>query len=74
MIHLRIDGTTRVLGKCQGYLGLCIKDATMSGGTPVMESAWEPTPEELGRLVNGAPIILQVLGTEHPPVKLIVGG
>jgi len=75
---LHIAGATRVLGKSQGYLGLPLRDVlmhdTVNGpSTPAMETAWEPTPDELARLNAGAPVILQILGTGHPPVMLLVG-
>lgn len=75
---LHIAGATRVIGKSQGYLGLPLRDVlvndTVNGSsTPAMETAWEPTPDELARLNAGAPVILQVLGTGHPPVLLMVG-
>lgn len=42
-------------------------------GTRAMETAWEPTPAEIAAIVSGAPIVLRVLGTAHPPVMLYVG-
>lgn len=74
----RIEGATRVIGKSQGYLGLPLKDVTINctvGGedTPAMETAWLPTPEEIAAIVVGAPVILRVLGTAHPPVMVSVG-
>lgn len=74
----RIEGTTRVLGKCQGYLGLPLRDVKVNctvGGpsTPAMETAWLPTPDEIARIASGAPIILRVLGEAHPPVMVEVG-
>jgi len=74
----RIEGCTRVLGKSQGYLGLPLRDVVIEcsvggPGTPAMETAWLPTPDEIARIVCGAPIILRVLGTQHPPVMLEVG-
>lgn len=68
-----IEGMTRVIGKSQGYIGLPLKDFTYADGTPAMESAWFPTPKELEALAAGAPVILEVLGSGHPPVKLSVG-
>lgn len=73
-----IHGCTRVLGKSQGYLGLPLRDVvihdTVNGPeTPAMETAWLPTPAELARLAAGAPVILRVLGTAHPPVMIDVG-
>lgn len=78
MIIARIANATRVLGKSQGYLGLPIRDEvrnTIVDGerTPVMVTAWEPTPDELDRLGKGALVQLCVVGTGHPPVILEVG-
>ncbi len=78
MISLRIKDATRVIGKSQGYLGLAVRDLmtndTVNGpDTPAMETAWEPTPDELQRIAVGAPIILRILGTMHPPVMVEVG-
>lgn len=80
MISKRIQGTTRVLGKGQGYAGLAICDTTVQHKvngeiteTPCMQSAWELTPDELDRLNKGAMVILTLLGTGHPPVSVDVG-
>jgi hypothetical protein len=78
MIIARIANATRVLGKSQGYLGLPLRDevrnTTVDGETtPVMVTAWEPTPDELDRLNRGAFVQLCVIGTDHPPVMLEVG-
>lgn len=78
MLIARIANATRVLGKSQGYLGLPIRDElrnTIVDGelTPVMVTAWEPTPDELERLKKGALIQLCVIGTGHPPVMIEVG-
>ena len=40
----------------------------MNGDVPSMESAWEPTPEELAVLRAGGRVVLRVLGRGHPPV------
>lgn len=72
MISLAILGTTRRIGKAQGYNGLCVKDFTYGDGTPAMQTAWEPTPSEIQRIAAGHPIILTILGTAHPPVLLEV--
>ena len=74
----RIEGTTRVLGKSQGYLGLPVRDievnSTVDGpGTPAMQTAWFPTPAELDAIARGAPIILTLLGSAHPPVLITTG-
>lgn len=78
MLIARIPNATRVLGKQQGYLGLPLRDevrnTTVDGPTtPVMVTAWEPTPDELERLNKGASVHLCILGTQHPPVILEVG-
>jgi hypothetical protein len=74
----RISGCTRVLGQRQGYLGLPLRDvavncAVCGPDTPAMETAWLPTPDEIARVVAGAPVILRVIGINHPPVMLEVG-
>lgn len=74
MINLAIEGTTRRIGKSQGYRGLCVKDFAYDDGTPAMQTAWEPTPSEIARIVAGQPIILTLLGTGHPPVLIEVAG
>ncbi len=73
MLALAIEGTTRRIGKAQGYAGLCVRDFQFGDGTPAMMTAWQPTPEELARLNAGAPMMLTLLGSAHPPVKLEVG-
>lgn len=70
----RIRHTTRVLGESQGYLGLPIRDIEYEDGTPAMQSAWFPTPKEREAINTGSPIILTLLGTNHPPTLLDVGG
>ena len=74
----RITGCTRVLGKSQGYLGLPVRDITLDDtvngpGTPAMQTAWLPTPEQVQAIVAGAPVILTVLDRMHPPVHVSVG-
>lgn len=74
----RIRGATRVIGKSQGYYGLplrdiLVNDAVTGPDTPAMETAWLPTPDELAAINAGAPIILRVMGSGHPPVILYTG-
>lgn len=74
----RVRGCTRVLGKSQGYYGLPVRDEiindTVTGpGTPVMVTAWFPTPDELAAINAGAPVHLSIVGTAHPPVMMSVG-
>jgi hypothetical protein len=73
-----IEGHTRILGKSQGYLGLPIRDILIEDKvngpqTPAMETAWLPTLDEVAAIAAGAPIILRVLGTGHPPVMIYTG-
>jgi hypothetical protein len=81
MIPKRIAGATRYLGAPKGWepeadgdcSHLAIVDVpSTNGGSPVMISAWEPTPKELEALVAGAPVYLQVVGSAHPPVMVWV--
>jgi hypothetical protein len=73
----RIEGTTRVVGKSQGYLGLPLRDVmvncSVNGLTPAMETAWLPTPAELVLLNAGASIHVRILGTVPPPMSVQVG-
>lgn len=78
MIIAMVEGATRVLGKHQGYLGLPVRDevincAVNGPNTPAMVTAWTPTPDELAKINAGAPVLLRVLGSSHPPVMLFVG-
>ena len=72
MLALRIEGSTRTLGREQGYLQLPIRDIVLEGNGPVMASCWEPNPEELKLLNAGAKVRLYVAGTVHPPVMVEV--
>lgn len=74
----RIEGTTRTVGKGQGYLGLPIRDekvnCTVNGpDTPAMVTAWLPTPDELARLNAGAAVHVRILGDIPPPMMVVVG-
>lgn len=74
----RIQGATRVIGRSQGYYGLPLRDIvvndTVNGpDTPAMQTAWLPSVDELTAMVAGAPIILTILGSAHPPVMVSVG-
>ena len=74
----RIEGATRTLGKQQGYLGLPLRDGHVDcpvngTRTPVMTTAWMPTPEELAALAAGAAVHVSLLGAVHPPMMVDVG-
>jgi len=80
MMIARLQQSTRVLGKSQGYLGLPVRDVIYPDGTPGMQTCWTPTPDELEKLAKGANIIVELLGNiqdvdgrSHPPIKLSVG-
>jgi hypothetical protein len=73
-----IEGATAVAGEKQGYQPLPLRqvmlNCTVNGeGTPAIQSAWQPTTDEVMRLFEGAPIILTIIGTRQPPVLLEVG-
>lgn len=72
MLHNRIEGTTRTLGKSQGYTGLNVRDVIYEDGTHSIQSSWSPTPDELQRLNEGKPLILELLCVTPPPMKLTV--
>lgn len=76
MINKRIEGFTRELGKAQGYFTLYIKDVVIGepgSQCPAMQSAWEPTPDELALLCAGAPIVITLLGNVHAPIQVGIG-
>lgn len=78
MLIARIEGTTRVCGQSQGYLGLPVRDETIidpaNGKTVnIMHTAWEPTPDEIERINQGAKIIVSVIGNNPQPIMLTVG-
>ena len=80
MIPGRIRDATRYLGAPAGWKPetdgpcghLAIRDEMTTAGR-AMASVWEPTPDEIERIVAGAPVLLTVVGTVHPPVALSVG-
>ena len=73
----RIQGTTRVLGKDQGYLALPVRDEILDcppvGRVPTMTTSWEPTPDELQKIAEGAPVYVRIFGINHPPIMVYVG-
>ena len=69
----RIEGHTRVLALDQRqYRPLHIRDQ-VEEGVNYMTSQWRPTPEDIAKIVMGAPLLLSVGGTGHPPVLIQVG-
>jgi hypothetical protein len=81
MIPRVIAGFTRALAKPKNWdeakngpcLGLPILDHVDENGEPSMISAWQPTDEEIIRIMEGAPVYLRVRGTIHPPVGIWAG-
>jgi hypothetical protein len=74
----RVSNATHVLGKPKdwkveepGHCSLAVREEKTTAG-PGMTSAWFPTPEEIERIRNGAPIYLTVVGEVHPPVSMSV--
>lgn len=80
MIPARVEGATRWLGAPRDWRPeengdcshLAIRDDFLDGGMPVMISAWEPTPAEIQKIIEGKPIYLQICGSAHPPVAVWV--
>lgn len=66
MMAVAIEGADARIGKSQGYNGLAVRRDNFDGHIG-MTSAWEPTPEELRRLLAGAKIYVSFLGETIPP-------
>jgi len=71
------NGTTRVCGEAQGYLGLPLRDGerlcgVAGGAVPTMTSAWVPSPEELAALNAGAAIEVTIDGVTPSPMLVTV--
>jgi hypothetical protein len=74
----RIEGSTRIIGKSQGYMGLPIRDDAVNcsvngDNTPTMTTAWLPTPAEMNALNAGAAVHVTIVGVAHPPIIVGVG-
>jgi len=51
-----------------------LQDSTVTGPeTPVMTTAWLPSPDELAALAAGAPIHVELVGIAYPPIRVSVG-
>lgn len=73
MLINRIAGATRIMGADQDeFRNLPIRDKLIDG-VNYMGSSWQPTPDELERLNQGAAVYLTIQGERHPPVILTVG-
>lgn len=62
------DWTPETSGDCRP---LAVR-VGMNGDLPMLESAWEPTPEELAMIAQGGRVVLRIIGSSHPPVWLHV--
>lgn len=68
----------RVIGRSQGYIGLPVCfTATIDGPsgalTPMLVTAWQPTPDELARLNAGASVLVKLINIgQHPPIAVEV--
>lgn len=51
---------------------LPVRRAQYEDGTPVVQSFWKPSPEELKMLNEGKPILLSIWGETHAPVSMEV--
>ena len=77
MIPRRIQNATHRLGPPADWdetkHGKCthldVRQSSDAQGNTVVQSAWEPTPDELSALINGGSLILTIWGGQ-PPVSL----
>ena len=69
----RIEGHTRLLATEQRqYRPLYIRDQELDG-VNYMTSQWRPDAEDIAKIVMGAPLLLSIAGTGHPPVLVHLG-
>lgn len=76
MLIRRINGADVLFSApadANGCAGLSVRRVDTPAGRFVV-SAWEPTPDEMRRIVAGEPIYLWVRGSGHPVVSLTVAG
>jgi len=64
------DWDKATMGEC---MGLPVRTVKTPEGT-YMVSAWEPTPAEMQRMVDGEPLYLWIRGAVHPVVSVTVAG
>lgn len=73
MLIRRIEGADKIFGDPgdvkTGCAGLPVMTVETESGV-FFVSAWEPTPEELKRLLEGKSVHLWVRGPGHPVVAL----
>lgn len=66
MLPATIQNYSARIGKSQGYKGLAVRRDSFDGHIG-MTSAWEPTQDEIARLIAGAKIYVSFLGETIPP-------
>lgn len=67
-----IHGATRFFGG-ENLQTLAVREDKLDNGGTVLTSAWFPTPDEMARMLDGAPVYLSIMGNNHPAVLLEVG-
>lgn len=79
MINRHIPGAVRSVGRHQGYQGISVlysrREVRVGDETVVadaVETAWEPTPEELDALARGGSIRIVLLAPRWPPARIEV--
>lgn len=81
MKAVEFTGQSVVLGPPPGFNdapgqvkcgGLPIRHGRDIDGTPVLQSMWRPSADELAALADGACICLSIWGRGHPPVAIDV--
>lgn len=70
-----VKGATRKIGESQGYQGLPIRDAVefdsaQGFNVRVMQTLWLLSEEDKKRIVEGGAILLTILGSAHPPLRM----
>lgn len=81
MLIKRILGADMIFGappdwdasKMKGCAGIPVRNVDTPEGR-FMVSAWEPTPDELRRMLDGEPVYLWVRGSGHPVLSITVAG
>lgn len=71
-----ISNSTRTFCGPQGLASdvgkLSIRDEVALGGVNVMMSAWRPDTAEVIRLITGQPLLLGIVGFQHPVASVSV--
>lgn len=67
-----ITGATHRVGKSQGFKALSVRVRQTEDGSPVTESAWQPTPVELQTLMAGGSVVISLMMGGQPPMWVSV--